>query len=55
VVTVAFPGPKGRVGHPDLTQKTGQIPAGCRTDGAATHLTATAFEADRILFSLMAK
>jgi transposase len=21
---VAFPGPKGRVGHPDLTQKTGQ-------------------------------
>jgi len=24
LVTVAFPGPKGRVGHPDLTQNIGQ-------------------------------
>jgi len=24
--TGAFPGPKGRVGHPDLTQNIGQIP-----------------------------
>ena len=25
---MTFPGPKGRVGHPDLTQNIGQIPAG---------------------------
>jgi hypothetical protein len=24
--TSAFPGPKGRVGHPDLTQNIGQTP-----------------------------
>jgi hypothetical protein len=24
LVTVAFPGPKGRIGHPDLTQNIGQ-------------------------------
>jgi transposase len=28
---VAFPGPKGRVGHPDLTQKTGQNLRGIAT------------------------
>ena len=32
---VAFPGPKGRVGHPDLTQNIGQTPR--RADDARAH------------------
>jgi hypothetical protein len=41
VVTVAFPGPKGRVGHPDLTQNVGQIHAELSIVlGASWHLFA---------------
>jgi very-short-patch-repair endonuclease len=35
VVTGAFPGPKGRIGHPDLTQNIGQTPALLGYSGAA--------------------
>ena len=49
LVTVAFPGPKGRVGHPDLTQNIGQnpipgsVPARARARTSASHASAVRF------------
>jgi transposase len=46
LVTVAFPGPSGRVGHPDLTQNIGQNLAGARRSsrqrGTSDRIDATA-------------
>ena len=41
---MAFPGPKGRVGHPDLTQNIGQTPHGLLLVGSTATVPAGAPE-----------